>query len=173
MKEGYVPVIPVIPPPVKDTIWSGSSLVNVMILPDSAIVKPVPAVIVTAVEPVVLELIKEVFPAPAPTVREPSFVTEPSTSVIIPVLVIVAFPDVPDNDIPVPAVSVTSVPLLLLSVSGEDVPEIVKSVVPPVEAIVTMASSPVPDVVSVTFDYCFNRWYNRLNYFWHIFTTNA
>lgn len=65
-------------------------------------------------------------------------------------LVIVAFPEVPLNVTPVPAVKVTSVPLLLLSVSGEDEPVKVRSVVPvAVEAIVTIASADVPVVVSV------------------------
>ena len=50
-------------------------------LPVSLIVKPVPAVIVTPVLPDVLLLMIEVVPLPAPTVREPSLLILPSTSV--------------------------------------------------------------------------------------------
>ena len=68
-------------------------------------------------------------------------------------MVMVALPEVPARVMPVPPVIVTSVPVLLFSVRGEDVPEIVKSVAdppPPVDAIVTTPAPLVPVVVSVT-----------------------
>lgn len=71
----------VMPAPVSETVWSGELLVSVMTLPVSLIPSPVPAVSVTAVEPDVLDWISDVVPVPAPTVRLPSLVTNPSTSV--------------------------------------------------------------------------------------------
>ena len=73
---------------------------------------------------------------------------DPSTSVIIPVLTIVIFPEVPVSEMPVPAVTVTSVPVLELRVRGDEVPVIVRSVIPVlVDAIVSTPLSPVPVVV--------------------------
>lgn len=126
---------------------------RVITLPVSEIERPVDAVNVTPVEPDVLLLMIEVVPVPAPTVRAPSFVMLPSTSVpvivkfgyvpvtlLIPapvsdtvtsgrVLVIVMFDVVPVSEMPVPAVCVTSVPVDELSVTGDDAPEKVRSVV--------------------------------------------
>ena len=66
--------------------------------------------------------------------------------------VIVALLAVPAKVMPVPAVRVTSVPLELFTVSGEEVPDIERSVpLPDVAAMVTMPSAPVPVVVRVTF----------------------
>ena len=62
-------------------VASGALLVKVIVLPLSAIVNPVDASIVTPVEPEVFEFIMLVFDAPAPTVRLPSLLTLPSTSV--------------------------------------------------------------------------------------------
>ena len=60
---------------------STSVAVRVITFPASAVVRMPAAVIVTGVPPDVLELIIDVVPVPAPTVRSPSFVTSPSTSV--------------------------------------------------------------------------------------------
>ena len=119
---------------------------RVITLPVSEIERPVDAVNVTPVEPEVLLLMIEVVEVPAPTVRAPSFVTLPSTSVpvmvkfgyvpvtlLIPapvsdtvtsgsVLVIVIFDVLPAREMPVPAVCVTSAPVELLRVRGEEVP---------------------------------------------------
>jgi hypothetical protein len=62
-------------------VASGALLVKVIVLPVSAIVNPVEAAMVTPVEPEVFELIIDVVPLPAPTVRLPSLLTLPSTSV--------------------------------------------------------------------------------------------
>ena len=75
--------------------WSGSVFVSVITFPASLIERPVEAVNVTSVDPVVFELITEVVPVPAVTVRDPSFVFNRS-----PVFVIM----VPVTSIPVPAV---------------------------------------------------------------------
>ena len=84
-----------IPPPlVSVTVWSGLLFVRVIVSPVSEMERPVPAVIVTFVEPDVLDCITDVVPVPARTVRLPSFVAERS-----PVLVIV----VPVMEMPVPA----------------------------------------------------------------------
>ena len=53
---------------------------NVITFPLSEILSPVPAVIVTPVLPDVFELIIDVVPVPAPTVKLPSFAIFPSTS---------------------------------------------------------------------------------------------
>ena len=53
----------------------------VIVLPDSVTRIVFEPEIVTAVEPDVFDTIVEVLAAPAPTVRLPSFVTLPSTSV--------------------------------------------------------------------------------------------
>lgn len=77
-----------------------------------------------------------------------SFVVLPSTSVAV----MVMLPEVAEIALMPPAVIVTSVPVLLLSVAGEDVPEIERSVpAAAAAAIVTMPSNPVPVVVSVMF----------------------
>ena len=52
-----------------------------MTLPDSDMERPVDALSVTPVEPEVLELMIDVVPLPAPTVKEPSLLILPSTSV--------------------------------------------------------------------------------------------
>lgn len=72
----------------------------------------------------------------------------PSTSVAV----IVMFPLVALIALIPPAVIVTSVPVLLFRVTGDEVPETERSV-PAAEAaaIVTMPSNPVPDVVRVIF----------------------
>ena len=59
-----------------------------MLLPLSEIEMPLPAVSVTSVLPDVLEEIIEVVPVPALTVRLPSLLTEPSTSVAVSVSVL-------------------------------------------------------------------------------------
>ena len=71
------------PAPVNATVWSGELLVNVITLPLSDIPKPVPAVTVTPVLPDVFELIILVVPDPAATVKLPSLLTLPSTSVLV------------------------------------------------------------------------------------------
>ena len=55
---------------------------------------PLPAVMVTPVEPDVLLLMIEVVPLPAPTVSEPSLLILPSTSVPVIVIVVPAVPTV-------------------------------------------------------------------------------
>ena len=52
----------------------------VMVFPASVIVIPVPADSVTSVDPDVLEWITDVVEEPAVTVKDPSLVIEPSTS---------------------------------------------------------------------------------------------
>ena len=69
---------------------STSVPVNVITLPLSEIVKIPAAVNVTPVCPEVFELIIEVVPVPAATVKLPSFDTLPSTSVAVIVSVFVA-----------------------------------------------------------------------------------
>jgi len=61
----------------------------VIVFPLSDVVSPVDAVIVTAVLPLVFEDITLVVPVPAPTVRLPSFVADPSLSVPVIVSVFV------------------------------------------------------------------------------------
>ena len=64
--------------------------------------------------------------------------------------VIVMFVPEAENERMPPAVKVTSVPELEFKVTGEEVPEKVRSVTPvAVEAMVTIPSRPVPEVVSV------------------------
>lgn len=63
-------------------------------MPVSLIVRPLPAVMVTPVEPDVLLLMIEVVPLPAPTVSEPSLLILPSTSVPVIVIVVPAVPTV-------------------------------------------------------------------------------
>ena len=64
----------------------------------------------------------------------------------------VMFEEVAERLTPVPAVMVTSVPVLLTSVTGEDAPENDKSVpLPEVAAMVTTPSRAVPVVVRVMF----------------------
>ena len=64
----------------------------------------------------------------------------------------VMFVAVAENERMPPAVKVTSVPELEFKVTGEEVPEKVKSDPPPlVAAMVTMPSKPVPEVVRVMF----------------------
>ena len=83
-------------------------LSRVITLPTSEIARPVPAVRVTPVLPLVLLFIMEVVPVPAATVKEPSFVTARS-----PLLVMVVVPAVWDSVMPVPDCSVKLPPLLL------------------------------------------------------------
>ena len=73
---------------------------------------------------------------------------EPSTSVAE----IVKFPEVAVNVTIPPWVKVTSVPVEELRVTGEEVPEKVRSVPIEVAAIVTIPFRPVPEVVKVTFE---------------------
>ena len=67
---------------------STSVAVSVMVLPLSEIAKIPAAVRVTSVLPDVLEEITDVVPLPAFTVKLPSFVTDPSTSVAVSVIVL-------------------------------------------------------------------------------------
>ena len=62
-------------------------LVRVMVFPASDMPRPVPAVTVTPVLPLVLLLITEVVPVPAATVRLPSLVVNASPSVEVIVIV--------------------------------------------------------------------------------------
>ena len=67
--------------------------------------------------------------------------------------VIVIFEPDADIELMPAAVNVTSVPVLLVRVIGDDVPVNARSVFPaPVAAIVIIPSVPVPVVVSVMFD---------------------
>ena len=65
---------------------STSVAVNVIVLPLSEIAKIPAAVMVTSVEPLVFEEITDVVPVPAFTVRLPSLLTLPSTSVAVSVI---------------------------------------------------------------------------------------
>jgi hypothetical protein len=125
--ESLAPPAPTVNDPSLVTLPSTSVAVNVITLPDSEIARIPAAVNVTSVEPDVFDEITDVVPVPAPTVNDPSLVTLPSTSVAV----IVMLPDVAENETIPPAVNVTSVPVLEFSVTGDDAPENVKSVVPP------------------------------------------
>lgn len=77
------------------TDWSGSVFVKVITFPDSPMDKPVEAVSVTATDPAVFEVIKEVLDAPTPTVRAPSLLVEASVATS-------GIPAVPSPDRPAP-----------------------------------------------------------------------
>lgn len=83
VNEGYVPVTATVHAPVKETVWSGAELVNVILFVPvfSEILNPVPAFNVTFVEPLVLEAMTLVVDVPEFTAKLPSLEILPSTSV--------------------------------------------------------------------------------------------